>query len=747
MAVSNYASLFTGAAPAESPAADDRPANSAYRILLVDDEPNVLNALKRVFRQENYAVTTASGGQEALALLRKEPFHLMISDYMMPGMSGAELLKQAKALKPEIIRIMLTGHADTGAVMGAINEGAVYKFILKPWNDDDLRVTVALALEQYDLIQKNKALQQDNARKSKEINALAKLTVSNRSQLAIMLNKKNLLSSQQVQELYRLQQQKKEPLIKLLLERDWVSEKTIRDILRKELLVEEVSLAEFQVDAAAASLIPRSFCERQLVAPLRLEGKRLLLALADPLDMGLLDDLRFVSGLEVQPVMASVAAIKAKLAELYGNEEEVDFKDLETLVAGVDPYEGIEVVIEEEDTESLEELLRDTNEPPAIRLVNAVMLEAIRLGASDIHIQPRTKSVMVRYRIDGVLVDKIQIPHQLLQSLVSRLKVMAEMDISERRRPQDGRITVKTPMRIVDMRISTLPTINGEKVVMRILDRNSAIVAVDGMGFSQADLARVLNMVDKPQGLILTTGPTGSGKTTTLYALLQHNATPSRNYVTIEDPVEYYMDQAGQVLIKEKIGMTFPMVLRSILRQDPDVILLGEIRDFETAEVAFHAALTGHLVFSTLHTNSAVATISRLLDLGLKPYVIATALEGIIAQRLVRKICEHCREADTPSPVLLARLGPLFSQGNITTYKGKGCSHCHGSGYKGRIGLYEVLVFNDQMRHLIASDATILDITNLAQQVGTASLIEDGRDKVNQGLTTIDELLRVLGPQ
>ena len=747
MAVSNYASLFTGAASAENPAADDRPANTAYRILLVDDEPNVLNALRRVFRQENYAVTMASGGQEALALLRKEPFHLMISDYMMPGMNGAELLKQVKALKPEIIRIMLTGHADTGAVMGAINEGAVYKFILKPWNDDDLRVTVALALEQYDLIQQNKVLQQDNARKSKEINALAKLTVSNRSQLAIMLNKKNLLSSQQVQELYRLQQQKKEPLIKLLLERDWVSEKTIRDILRKELLVEEVSLAEFQADAAATSLIPRSFCERQLVVPLRLEGRRLLLALADPLDMGLLDDLRFVSGLEIQPVMASAASIKTKLAELYGSDEEVDFKELETLVTSVDPYESIEIVIEEEDTESLEELLRDTNEPPAIRLVNAVMLEAIRLGASDIHIQPRTKSVMVRYRIDGVLVDKIQIPHQLLQSLVSRLKVMAEMDISERRRPQDGRITVKTPMRIVDMRISTLPTINGEKVVMRILDRNSAIVAVDGMGFSQADLAKVLNMVDKPQGLILTTGPTGSGKTTTLYALLQHNATPSRNYVTIEDPVEYYMDQAGQVLIKEKIGMTFPVVLRSILRQDPDVILLGEIRDFETAEVAFHAALTGHLVFSTLHTNSAVATISRLLDLGLKPYVIATALEGIIAQRLVRKICEHCREADTPSPVLLARLGPLFSQGNITAYKGKGCSHCHGSGYKGRIGLYEVLVFNDQMRHLISSEATILDIANFAQQAGAASLIEDGRDKVNQGLTTIDELLRVLGPQ
>lgn len=741
--MASYASLFTGAAPTEKTQAAECPAN--YRILLVDDEPNVLKALQRVFRQENYTVVTASGGQEALALLRGESFHLMICDHMMPGMTGAELLKQVKSIKPEIVRIMLTGHADTSAVMGAINEGAVYKFILKPWNDDDLRVTVALALEQYDLIQKNKTLQQENTQKSREISALSKLTVSNRSQLAIMLHKKNLLNSQQVQELYRLQQQQKEPLVKLLLERDWVSEKTIHDILRKELLIEEVLLAEFQIDAAVASLIPRSFCERQLVVPLRLEGRRLLMALADPLDVGLLDDLRFVSGLEIQPVISSVANIRAKLAGMYG--EDIDSRELEALVSGPDPYEGIEVVIEEEDNQSLEELLRDTNEPPAIRLVNAVIIEAVRLGASDIHIQPRTKSVMVRYRIDGVLVDKIQIPNQLLQSLVSRLKVMAEMDISERRRPQDGRITVKTPMRIVDLRISTLPTINGEKVVMRILDRNSAIVGLDGLGFSPADLQKILNMVEKPQGLVLTTGPTGSGKTTTLYALLQHDASPSKNYVTIEDPVEYYMDQAGQVLIKEKIGLTFPVVLRTILRQDPDVILLGEIRDFETAEVAFHAALTGHLVFSTLHTNSAVATLSRLFDLGLKPYVVATALEGIVAQRLTRKICEHCREADTPSPDLLAKLGPQFSRSPVTAFKGRGCEHCNGTGYKGRIGLYEVLTLNDKMRHLINSDATITEITSYAREMGTSTLLEDGRNKVNQGVTTLEELLRVLGPQ
>ena len=743
--MSLYTSLFTGAEPAPEP--QEAAERQTYRILLVDDEPNVLKSLQRIFRQENYQITLAGNGQEALEHLKNGAFQLMISDYMMPIMNGAELLKRAKAIQPEMIRIMLTGHADTGAVMGAINEGAVYKFILKPWNDDDLRVTVALALEQYDLIRKNKVLQKENVQKSKEISALAKLAVTNRSQLAIMLNKRNLLNSQQVQELHRLQQVRKEPIIKLLLERDWVAEKVIRDILRKELLVEEVSLAEFHVDPALATLIPHSFCERQLVVPLKLDGRRLMLAVADPLDMGLIDDLQFVSGLNIQAVMADVAAIKAKIREVYGVEEGVDFKDLETLVSGPDPYEGIEIVIEEDQDQSIEELLQGTDEPPAIRLVNAVILEAIRLGASDIHIHPRAKSVIVRYRIDGVLVDKIHIPHHMHQSLVSRLKVMSELDISERRRPQDGSITVKSPLRIVDLRISTLPTVNGEKIVMRILDRNAAVHGLEGLGFSQTNLSKILTMVDKPQGIILATGPTGSGKTTTLYSLLQHNATPSKNYVTIEDPVEYYLDMAGQVLIKEKIGLNFPVVLRSILRQDPDVILLGEIRDLETAEVAFHAALTGHLVFSTLHTNSAVATIARLFDLGLKPYVVATAIEGVIAQRLVRGICPHCREQVAPDTGLIQRIGFPFEADKIAAYRGKGCNHCNGTGYQGRIGVYEILVPDEEMRDLIAGGASILEIGKAARRGGAASLAMDALEKVNAGLTTPEEVLRVLGPQ
>ena len=513
------------------------------------------------------------------------------------------------------------------------------------------------------------------------------------------------------------------------------------------MLVEEVALAEFRVDMVVAELIPRSFCDKQLVVPIKLEGRRLMLAVADPMDSGLLDDVRFTAGLDLKVVMADTSAIRAKIVEVYGESSALDIRELETLVGSVDPYEGIEIVIDDDQNVPLDELLASTNEPPAIRLANAIILEAMRLGASDIHIQPRTKNVVVRLRIDGVLHDKIHIPHSMHSPLVSRLKIMAELDISERRRPQDGRLTVKSPIRIVDLRISTLPTINGEKVVMRILDRNSAVLSLAGLGFGEKGLAKVRAMIDKPQGLLLATGPTGSGKTTTLYSLLQANASPSKNYITIEDPVEYYLDMAGQVLVREKIGLSFPVVLRSILRQDPDVVLIGEIRDIETAEVAFHAALTGHQVLSTLHTNSALATIARLLDLGLKPFIVASALEGVIAQRLVRRICRHCRHEIAYDAAAAARLGPLFRSRPVASFAGQGCAECAGSGYHGRLGMYEILLPDEALRDMITRSASIKEITAHVRSVGHESLWVDAWKKVSLGETTLEEVLRVLGPE
>ncbi len=742
--MSIYRALFTGEKEDGEQSLEAVPQREPYRLLLVDDEPNVLNALKRIFRQENYKVLVANNAQEALELMADHPCEIVISDYMMPGITGGDLLYKIKELYPETIRIMLTGHADTGAVMSAIKEGAVYKFILKPWNDDDLRVTVAVALEQYELQRKNRQLQQQAAKQSRELKAMAKLSLTNRSQLAIMLHKRGLLNDQQLQEIYKLQQRRQKPVFSILMEKEWVDESKIRKILRDELMIEEVALAEVSIDPAVASLIPLSLCRQQLMIPLRLENQRLVLVMADPMDSGITQDLGFGLGVKIQPVMANVVDIEAKLAEVY---EDEGIKGLETIISDVDPYDGIEVIIEEDENLDLQTLLEGTEEPPAIRLVNAIILEAIRLGASDIHIHPRTKSVVVRYRIDGVLHDKIKVPNSLLLPLVSRIKVMAELDITERRKPQDGRIAVKSPLKVVDLRISTLPTINGEKVVMRLLDRNASIRTLEQLDFSSSDLKKVLNVVSRPQGIILTTGPTGSGKTSTLYSLLQHNASSEKNYVTIEDPVEYYMDAAGQVAVRDKIGLDFASVLRAILRQDPDVILLGEIRDFETAEVAFHAALTGHLVYSTLHTNSAIATIARLFDLGLKSYVVASALQAIIAQRLVRRICQHCKEPHPHDGELLEQLGPLFLDHPPASYIGVGCNRCGQTGYAGRIGIYEVLTMDEHLRHMLSDGVTMLELNEYISKSSGSSMLRDAYSKVDQGDTTLAEILRVLGAQ
>jgi len=744
--MTDYRSLFTGE---EEPDAKAAEGEASYRILIVDDDPHILASIRRVFRKENYTIDTASSGKEALALMRQNHFQLIISDHMMPGMTGAELLQKVREQFPETIRIMLTGHADTSAIMGAIKEGAVYRFILKPAQEDDLRVTVALALEQYDIIKKNKELLSLTARQSKEMEALSKLSLVSKSQLPALLHQHGLINEQQAQKLFQLHATQKQPMLRLLLDRGWISEQAVHQLLKKELMLEEVALPEIQVDPRVTELIPRPFCIRHQVLPLKLLGKKkLLLAAADPTDQEMINSLRFVTGLQIEIVLANLAALEGKIAAVYGEESPtISLRDVETVATFTDPFDAIEIVIDDDDDLPLGELLRSTEEPPAIRLVNAILIEAVRTSVSDIHIQPRAKHIVVRYRIDGILVDKIHIPLEYLNSLVSRIKIMADMDISERRRPQDGRITVKTPLKIVDTRISTLPTMNGEKVVMRLLDRNAAIHSVEELGFSKTNLAKILNIIDVPQGIILATGPTGSGKTTTLYSLLQHGVTSGKNYITLEDPIEYYFDSAAQVAIRDKIGLDFASVLRTALRQDPDVILLGEIRDPETAKVAFNAALTGHQVFSTLHTNSAIETISRLIDLELRPYVIATALKGIVSQRLVRKICPSCREPEEVEPELLHRLGPLFSEVKLKTFRGRGCQRCNNSGYAGRYPIHELFVVNDRFTELLTSGQSIVNFRKAAAEEKMVFLIEDARNKVHAGLTTVAEVLRVLGPQ
>jgi len=740
-----YASLFHSEESQSDQGNAPETKKAPYRLLLVDDEPNILASLRRVFQRENYELLFARSGEEALRIMEKQPAELIMTDFMMPGMNGSELLREVRERWPQTIRIMLTGHANTDAVMGSIKDGAVYRFILKPWNDDDIRLTIALALEQYELIQRTRALEQQTKKQSRDLETISKLTATNRSQLAILLHKKGWLNPQQIQQLHREMQSQKTPVVRQLLKHEWVDFRKVFELLRDEMLFEEIDLREFQPDPSLLSLVPQKICTRQLVLPLRTSGQRLRLAMVDPMDINLIDELGFMTGYTIHPLLCETSQMQAKLAEVFG--ETTDLDDITTRVGTDDPYEGIEIVLDEDsDQESLEQLLGSSEEPPAIRLVNAIILEALRLGASDIHVHPRTKSLVVRYRIDGVLQDKIHIPTNLLMSVVSRIKVMAELDITERRKPQDGRITVKTPMRIVDLRISTLPTINGEKVVMRVLERQSSAQSLGDLGLSDHNLKRLMHVIAKPQGIILATGPTGSGKTTTLYALLQHNASPERNYVTIEDPVEFHVDMAGQVPVKERIGLNFASVLRAILRQDPDVILLGEIRDEETADVAFHAAMTGHLVYSTLHTSSAAATVARLLDLGLKPFVLASALEAIIAQRLVRRICTNCKEEIPPQSEVLNQLGPQFQSPDLVFYRGRGCNKCH-KGYKGRVAIHEVLTMNEDLRIAITEGASAMQIETIAREQGMKILLDDALEKLRAGLTTPDEVLRLLGPQ
>ena len=715
-----------------------------YRILLVDDEPNVVASLRRVFRNENYDVLSALSGEEALGILDEMPIQVVISDFRMPGMHGGDLLRRVREKHPECIRMLLTGYGDTETVMGAIQDGAVYKFMLKPWNDDDLRVTVALALEQFELARKNRELESVNRKQSKDIAVLSRQSSVNRSQLAIMLHKKGLLSAGQLQKVYSDSRQKQISVLRYITDEAWVDERRIMALLTREFMFEEIDLTEIDLDPSVMALVPRGLCRTHAVIPLRVDGSQLHLAVADPMDSSLIESIGFGAGLTVHTSVAALSDIDRKLKTYFG--DDTDIRDLATSVGGIDPYEAIQIVIDEEDDNSLEELLRGSDEPPAIRLVNGIILEALRLGASDIHIQPKAKSVSVRYRIDGVLREMLKIPSQLLMPLVSRIKVIAELDISERRKPQDGRITVKTSTRIVDLRISTLPTINGEKVVMRVLDRQSSVKRIGDLGLSPENQEALLDVITKPQGIILATGPTGSGKTTTLYTMLQHDASTEKNYVTIEDPVEFYVDMAGQVPVRERVGMDFATILRAILRQDPDVILLGEIRDVETAEVAFHAALTGHVVYSTLHTNSATATIARLLDLGLKPYIVASALEAIIAQRLLRRLCDHCKIEREADPATLRRLGEHFDGPCGPMYAACGCDRCN-DGYRGRVPIHEVLVLNEEIRSAIVDGASAHQLYQLAQETGMKTLIHDAREKVLAGVTSAEEVLRVMGSQ
>lgn len=753
--MSKYAGLFKKTALEEAPVENrengfaeetPKPKPECFNLLFVDDEDGVLNALRRVFLEENYEIHTAHNADEALEIMGRNKIHLIISDFKMPGVTGAQLLKTIKQQKPDTIRIMLTGHADIQSIMGAINEGAVYKFITKPWNDEDLRLTVSLALQQYALIQENKKLKEVTKKQELKIKNYSALVNDNRGAMGNILVKAGVIKKENLDRALKEKTQD-EFLSETLVRLGVTSESKIVRAMQNHLNIEYVDLEEINLNPNIVKFLPRDFCERNRLLPIAINNKQIRVAMADPSDIFKVDNITFMTGLKVTPVLASGSRIVSHLKRVYGDRD-IDLPENLEEASELEPLDEIDIIISEEDPDvSLQELIGTSEVPPIIRIVNAIISEAIRYRASDIHIEPKTKYTIVRYRIDGMLHTKIRIPADLHLAVISRVKILAKMDIAERRKPQDGRITVKSGTRLVDIRVSTMPTINGEKVVMRILDKSAAIKKLTELGVLPGDLKKIYTLLKKPQGIIISTGPTGSGKTTMLYSILNEMHESTKNFETIEDPVEYFLEGANQVFVLDKIGLSFASVLRSTLRQDPDVILVGEIRDYETADVTFKAALTGHMVLTTLHTNNSIASITRLIDMGVKPYLIASALEGILAQRLARTVCKYCKAEQPPDKELMQLLKiPEDSLGEKVSY-GKGCDRCNNTGYMGRTGIFEVFVMNDDFRHLISGSYKEAELMNMAHASGMRTLIEDGIEKVKLGLTTLQEMVRVIGPQ
>jgi len=553
--------------------------------------------------------------------------------------------------------------------------------------------------------------------------------------LGDILIQAGIITPAQVAVAIEAQKKTKERLGKSLIRLGFITEENLIKTLAHQLKLNYVNLKEEKIDRSLAKLIPEKVARRHLVVPLAQMGQVLMVAMADPLNIFALDDLAFKTGLEIEPVIASEQDILTTLETLY----ETSLMDrIETAPEDLQIYAD-----EEESTEQEGEEGVVIDEGPISQLVNLIISEAIKERASDIHIEPDERTLRIRYRIDGILKETSSLGAKFIAPVISRIKIMSKMDISEKRSPQDGRFKFTMDNKVIDSRVSSFPTIYGENVVMRILDQSSIIIGLEDLGFLPRDMEKVRYLIEKPYGFILVTGPTGSGKTTTLYAVLNTINTPEKHFVTLEDPVEYRLDGIRQCQINIKAGLTFAAGLRSILRQDPDAIMVGEIRDIETAEIAVQSALTGHLVLSTLHTNDAPSSLIRLADMGVDAFLISSAVEGVIAQRLVRLICSRCKESYTASEAELKELR-LSTDQEVILHRGKGCSFCKGSGYKGRLGIFEILVVDKELKEMILRKATqgeIEEYARLKQQM--KSLREDGIAKVLAGITTVEELNRV----
>jgi type IV pilus assembly protein PilB len=536
-----------------------------------------------------------------------------------------------------------------------------------------------------------------------------------------------------------------EPLGQLLVKMNIITERDRARALGRQWGVPFVEIREDANLQEFVHMVPKHLIQRSRVLPLSRNGNRLTVAMVNPLDIFTIDQLKLVTGMEIDPVITIEEDLNNALSSILSNADHIN----ETIKRVVDEVGGNDGVLtfteaKREDDISVDQLRELVDDAPIVQLVNMIMRQALADKASDIHIQPELGRVRVRYRVDGMLQDSMEVPKQAQAALISRIKVMAEMDIAEKRAPQDGRISLTLNDRSYDMRVSTLPGANGEKVVMRVLDKSGITITLNKLGIPTLMLEQYDRLIHRSFGIILVTGPTGSGKSTTLYATLNMLNSPEKNILTVEDPVEYQLPGLTQAQVNTRAGMTFPAVLRTMLRQDPDIILVGETRDPETALISVEAALTGHLVFSTLHTNDAPGAIARLTEMGIEPFLTASAIIGIVAQRLVRTICTRCREAYTPSIEAFRRLNFPLETDKITFYRGAGCPYCRGTGYKGRIGVYELMAVDNEIREMMLQRAPTHVLRQTALEAGMISLKQDAMEKILEGITTMEEALRVI---
>ncbi|UCF06753.1 MAG: type IV-A pilus assembly ATPase PilB [bacterium] len=511
-----------------------------------------------------------------------------------------------------------------------------------------------------------------------------------------------------------------------------ISEKAFSEFLSQIYQVPAVNLDDVEAEENAVELIPPEVATKFQVVPINREGRVLTVAMANPDNIFAIDDIKFITGLEVRPVVATETAIKRAIDRFYESADALAevMRDME---------EDFEIVEEMEEDLGLAEA--QSEDAPVVKLVNSLISDAVNKSASDIHIEPFEKRVRVRYRIDGMLHEMMSPPFRMKGAIISRLKIMAELDIAEKRVPQDGRIKIRIGRKQIDLRVSTLPTIFGEKVVMRILDQSNLQIDLTKLGFQAEALDKFLKAIESPYGMVLVTGPTGSGKTTTLYSALNRINLPHHNIMTAEDPVEYNLDGINQVNVHEEIGLTFASALKAFLRQDPNIVMVGEIRDLETASIGVKAALTGHLVLSTLHTNDAPSTINRMIDMGIEPFLVSSSVNLILAQRLVRKLCEKCKKNVPIHPEALRELA-LSNEESFEIYEAVGCTSCSGTGYSGRLGLYEVMPISEEIREMILNRCSAGEIKSQAVKEGMLTLRSDGIVKLRDGITSLEEVLR-----